>query len=273
MSTKTDAARAYVRAFCGEGQEASDEAEQYIADDVDLVSPPLHVYGRERVVERISGHWPGMGMYAAGSWSEPEEDGNVVKVHGEMQPNMPARAVDITFTFNDAGKIQHIETVQQRGTPPPSGDLKLTEDIKRLVNNSLEDNCPMVVGYMAEDGQPQLSLRGSMQAISDTQLAFWVRNPDGGVVRALRYNPRITVLYRDTPNRVNMTFQGTGRVEPDESIRNLVFESMPQIEQDHDEARRGACFVIDLESVSGATFDGPIRMQRKKDAAQATTAT
>ena len=56
MSTKTDAARAYVRAFCGEGQAASDAAEAFIADDVDLVSPPLHVYGLPGIMERISGH-------------------------------------------------------------------------------------------------------------------------------------------------------------------------------------------------------------------------
>ena len=50
MSTKTDAVLAYVKAFCGEGQAASDAAEQYIADDVDLVSPPLHVYGRPGIM-------------------------------------------------------------------------------------------------------------------------------------------------------------------------------------------------------------------------------
>ena len=31
------------------------------------MSPPLHVYGRPGIMERISGHWPGMGMYAAGT--------------------------------------------------------------------------------------------------------------------------------------------------------------------------------------------------------------
>src|SRR3954466_8238420 len=120
MSIKTDAARAYVRAFCGEGQAASrvcggafwggaraasDAAEGYIADDVDLVSPPLHVYGRPGIMERISGHWPGMGMYAAGTWGEPQEEGDVVRVHADMAPNMPTKTIDITFTFNDAEKI------------------------------------------------------------------------------------------------------------------------------------------------------------------------
>jgi hypothetical protein len=54
------------------------------------------------------------------------------------------------------------------------------------------------------------------------------------------------------------------RVETDEKVRSHVFETMPQIEQDHDEPRRGACVVIDLDSVSGATFSGPVRMARPK---------
>jgi len=99
-----------------------------------------------------------------------------------------------------------------------------------------------------------------MVAISDTQLAFWSRNPEGVVTKAPEYNPKMTVLYRDTPNRVNLLFEGEGRVETDEAIRNKVFEMMPQIEKDHDEPRRGACVVIDLRSVMGATFSGPVRM-------------
>jgi hypothetical protein len=264
MTTQSDAARAYLRAFCGEGQDASEEAAKHISETVDLVSPPLHVRSKAGVVERISGHWPGMGMYAAGNWGEPEENGNVVVLRGAMQPNMPTKAVTITLTFNPEGQIQHIDTKQERGMPPAPTDVKLTDEIKDLVNNSLDNNSPMTVGYMGPDGQPQLSLRGSMRAISDTQLAFWVRNPQGGIVKALEYNPKITILYRDTPNRVNMLFQGTGRIETDEKVRNHVFETMPQIEQDHDEPRKGACMVIDLHSVSGATLTGPVRMARPK---------
>jgi hypothetical protein len=260
MSSKTEAARAYVRAFCGAGEAASAEAAKHIAENVDLVSPPLHVYGKAGVLERISGHWPNMGMYASGNWGEPQEDGDIVTIKAELSPEMPTRAMTITFRFDPQGKIDHIEQAATRGTPPPPGPVKLSDEVKRLVNNSLDDGCPMVVGYMGADGQPQLSLRGSMRAISDTQIAFWVRNPQGGVVKALAYNPKLTVLYRDTPNRVNLLFQGTGRVEDDKTVRNQVFDSMPQIEKDHDEPRRGACMVIDLQSVTGATFSGPVRM-------------
>ena len=263
MAGRAEAIEAYVRAYCSGDQTASDAAAQFLAPDVDLVSPPLHVRGRAGVVERITGHWPGMGMYATAAWSPVQEEGDVATITGEMAPDLPTKAVRLSFTFNDQGEICHVEAAATRGNPPPPGDVCLTDEIKHLVNNSLDDGCPMVVGYMGPDGQPQLSLRGSMRALSDTQLAFWVRNPNGGIVKALDDNPRITVLYRDTPNRVNLLFQGRGRVETDEAIRNAVFESMPQIEQDHDEPRRGACMVVDLESVSGATLAGPVRMQRK----------
>ena len=73
----------------------------------------------------------------------------------------------------------------------------------------------------------------------------------------------MTVLYRDTPNRVNLLFQGVAHVENDPQERERVFQLMPQIEKDHDEPRRGACIVIDLDSVSGATFDGPVRMAKQ----------
>jgi hypothetical protein len=256
----TEAANAYVKAFCGYGPEASAAAAPHIAEDVDLVSPPLHVYGHAGIMERISGHWPGMGMYRQASWSDPVVDGNTAKVEATMPDGLPTKSLTITFTFNGDEKIQHVEVAQVRGTPPPPGPVKLTQEIKNLVNNSLANDCPMVLGYMGKDGQPSVSLRGSMVAISDTQLAFWSRNPEGGVTKAPAYNPKMTVLYRDTPNRINLLFQGEGRVEPDEAVRTQVFKMMPQIEKDHDEPRRGACVVIDLKSVSGATFSGPVRM-------------
>ena len=260
IQTMVDAANAYVRAFCGYGQEASDAAAPYIAEDVDLVSPPLHVYGHAGIMERISGHWPGMGAYKQAAWGEPAIDGNTAKVEAVFPEGLPQKSLTISFRFNDAGLIQHVEVAQVRGTPPAAGPVKLTQEIKDLVNNSLANDAPIVLGYMAKDGQPSVSLRGSMVAISDTQLAFWSRNPEGGVTKAPEYNPKMTVLYRDTPNRINLLFQGEGRVERDEAVRNQVFELMPQIEKDHDEPRRGACVVIDLKSVSGATFSGPVRM-------------
>ena len=261
--SKSEAVNAYVKAFCGYGPEASAKAAKYIAEDVDLVSPPLHVYGRAGIMERISGHWPGMGMYKSATWSEPVENGNSASVTATMAPGMPTKSLTLHFEFNEAGLIQHVETKAERNAPQPPAELKLTDEIKELINTSLDNNSPIVLGYVDAAGKPNVSLRGSMVAISDTQLAFWSRNPEGGAVKATATNPAMTALYRDTPNRINLLFQGTARVAMDEATRNRTFDLMPQIEKDHDEPRRGACVVIDLESVSGATFSGPVRMAKQ----------
>ena len=156
--SKSEAVNAYVEAFCGYGPEASARAEQHIAEDVDLVSPPLHVYGRAGIMERISGHWPGMGMYKSASWSEPQENGKSASVTATMAPGMPAKSVTITFEFNDAGLIQHVETKAERNGPMPPSELKLTDEIKDLVNGSLDNNAPIVLGYVDAAGKPSLSL-------------------------------------------------------------------------------------------------------------------
>jgi hypothetical protein len=263
-TTREEAVKTYIRAFCSGDAVTSQEAAEYLDEAVDLVSPPLHVRGAPGVLERITGHWPNMGMYSRADWSEPEDHGEVLRVFGILPEGLAVKDISLSFRFNGRGKIDHIEQVVTRGTPQAPSELRLTDEIKELVDNSLRDGCPIIVGYMGPDGQPQLSLRGSTQALNDTALAFWVRNPNGGIVKALAYNPRITLLYRDTPNRVNLLFQGSGHVETNESVRDLVFERMPQIEKDHDEQRKGACLVITLSSVIGATLNGPVRMARNE---------
>ena len=154
------------------------------------------------------------------------------------------------LTFANEGVVLH-QTVT---VTDAAGNSASFDSVALNIDKTAPLVAPVVAGPLGINGW----------YVGDTQLAFWVRNPNGGIVKALEYNPKITVLYRDTPNRVNMLFQGTGRVETDEAIRNRVFETMPQIEQDHDEPRKGACMVVDLHSVNGATFNGPVRMANPK---------
>ena len=53
-----------------------------------------------------------------------------------------------------------------------------------------------MVAYTDENGAPVLSLRGSTQVYSDTQLCIWVRNAGGGIVRTMAHNNRVALLYR-----------------------------------------------------------------------------
>ncbi len=142
-------------------------------------------------------------------------------------------------------------------------DLKLTDEIKAAVNGAFEAGKPIVLAYVAEDGQPSLSFRGSTQAYSDDQLAVWVRNPDGGLIKSLAKNPRISLMYRDRDTRTNLQFRGRGHLENAEDIRKKVYESSPEAEQRSDAERKGMPLIIDLDRVDGTMPPYQVVMRRK----------
>jgi hypothetical protein len=140
--------------------------------------------------------------------------------------------------------------------------IELNDTIKDAVNHALEQGKPVVIAYVDEDGQPQLSFRGSTQVYSPTQLAVWVRNPEGGLQRALAKNPRLTLLYRSAEPRIMLNFKGRGHFDSGEDARKKVYESSPQSEQNADRDRKGMALIIDLDRVNGVAPGAPINMAR-----------
>lgn len=148
--------------------------------------------------------------------------------------------------------------------PPALTELKLTDQIKQMVNGAFESGKPIVVAYVDEEGQPSLSFRGSTQAYSDTALAIWVRNPDGGLLKALPKNPRLTLLYRDPgpENRAMLVFRGTGRVDDSEAVRRKVYDSSPEPERNADREQKGKALIIELQRVDGFMPGARVAMRR-----------
>jgi hypothetical protein len=95
-------------------------------------------------------------------------------------------ASTLTFSFNDRDQIVRIEQVNQGGTPAPGTD-RIPEFVKGIVNSALANNTPLIVAYTDAQGAPNLSLRGSTQVYSDTQLSIWVRHANGGMANALLF--------------------------------------------------------------------------------------
>ncbi|HZU75548.1 MAG TPA: pyridoxamine 5'-phosphate oxidase family protein, partial [Dehalococcoidia bacterium] len=114
-----------------------------------------------------------------------------------------------------------------------------------------------------EEGQPRLSFSGSTQVYSEDQLAIWVRNPEGGLQRAIAKNPRVTLLFRSTEPRRMAIFYGRGHIESSEDVRRRVYEGAPQPEQNADRERKGLALIIDLDRVNGFGPGGVINMQRQ----------
>ncbi len=87
-------------------------------------------------------------------------------------------------------------------------------------------------------GQPQQSLRGSTLVFSPTQLAIWVRSADGGIVKAMAKNNKLSLLYRDSMSRTTIVVQGSGSIATDEETRRRLYDMTPEVEQMHDPGRR-----------------------------------
>lgn len=135
--------------------------------------------------------------------------------------------------------------------------IELTDDMRARLATALADGYPVVAATVDDDGQPKLAFFGSTHVHSPDQLAFWVRDPEGGTVRRLRERPRISFLYRHGPDRVRWVFEGRARVvdRADGETRDRVYEAIPELEQLMDGERKGAAIVVDLDRVTGRDVD------------------
>jgi len=148
--------------------------------------------------------------------------------------------------------------------PPVLTELRLTDEMMNAVNAAFEARRPMVISYVDESGAPQLSYRGSTQAYSETQLAIWVRNPEGRILESIEKNPRVAMLYGYfEPNEHGfMIFRGRAHVDGSDAVRTHVYEHAHEFERKQDAERKGVAIVIDLDSVDG--FYGGARLQMRR---------
>jgi hypothetical protein len=148
--------------------------------------------------------------------------------------------------------------------PPVLTELKLSADMKKAVDTAFESLKPIVVSYVDESGAPQLSFRGSTQAYSDTQLAIWVRNPEGRILESIAKNPAMALIYGsfDPAARAFMIFRGRARVDSSEAVRRQIYERAHPFERDQDKDRKGIALVIDLDSVEGFFGGARLKMRR-----------
>ena len=156
-------------------------------------------------------------------------------------------------------------------TPPPMESLtefEVTADIRRMIDTAYVPNDnPIVVAYVGSDDAAHLSFRGSVHVHSDTTIAVWARNPEGGLPSALAQNPNVTLMYRE-PNpeggrsRAMINIRGRGHVTTDEAERRQVYETMVEAERVPDPDMKGVAVIIDIESITGFIHGFMLRMQR-----------
>jgi hypothetical protein len=141
--------------------------------------------------------------------------------------------------------------------------LVLTQQIKDLINGSLESGNPILLAAVDASGRPLLSFRGSTTVHGDDQLGLWVRNVAGGTIEAIKNNANVALMYR-SPTIPLLRFEGRARVATGETERTAVFDAAPERERTADPDRKGAAIIIDLDVVFGVLGfgkDGPVMVQ------------
>jgi len=269
MQTRAWAAELYVKALRTGEASATAQVAPFLAPDVVLDTTGAHMWGNgheefhgyDDVLNMITGIGVMTGVYRTGAWGNPEVDGDQVRVSADLGGGLLSSA-NLTFTFNADDKITRIEQVNKGGSPAASTDT-IPPHAKAIINAALANNTPLIVAYTGDDGAPVLTLRGSVQVFSDTQLSIWVRHANGGMANTLRKNPAMTLMYRDPPARATLTIQGRAHFDESDEVRNRVFELAPEVEQRHDLDRTGAALIIDVDRMMGSTPRGGVRMVRQ----------
>lgn len=259
---RIDAAEAVAMSLRTGERAASIRAAEHLAADVVLDTGRDEVVGSADVLERISGIWPFTPVYSRGAWSDPVPHGDGLRVEAVFPALGAAPAgLNVTFSFNGDGKIDRIGQEVVPANPPQQVE-RIPAAVKAQINGALANGTPVCLCYVDQEGQPQQSLRGSTIAYSDTQLAVWLRNPAGGLARALATNDRLSLLYRDSRTRSTIVVHGRGHVDDDPEVRRRVYERTPEVEQLHDTSRGGAALIIDVTRLQAGGPDGSYRLER-----------
>ena len=136
--------------------------------------------------------------------------------------------------------------------------IDLTGDIQNVIDGALEraGRAP-AIGYIDQDGYPQVAYRGSTHVISTNQLALWTRNPADGMATALAANPKVTVAFFDPAGSpMLLSMRGSARV--DASRNDEVYAGIGGAEQGYDPDKGGVAIIVDVETVRGFGHEGPI---------------
>lgn len=228
---------------------------ELLSDDVFLQGLSRTV-GRDAVLRQLSD-----GPYRNVTWDGAEAGEPYVKVVGKCPPGSPTAGFILLFEVANGRIVSIRQQPLFGGAPVAAAPVRLTDEIKALVDNALASRHPMVVAYVDESGQPIVSFRGSTQAFGDGRLAIWVRNSDGYFLRSIEKNPKIALMYRDEDSKATYQFQGRARVSTSEADRRRIYDRMAEAERNHDPARLGSALIIELDRVegwAGMSANGPV---------------
>jgi len=107
----------------------------------------------------------------------------------------------------------------------------------------------------ANDGRPDVALKGSLMVWDIDHLAWWERGR-AETEAAVRANPQVAVMVRNsTRDRRTLRFHGEASIVDDPALRERVWERVVQVEKDTDPEKNGVAVLVRIDRVRAGKFD------------------
>ena len=127
--------------------------------------------------------------------------------------------------------------------------IEITEQMKELVDRNHADGWDCTIGTVDKDGQPQLSLKGSVMVYDSETLAYWERAKRTALENVVE-NPKITVLYNNMTDRIRWRFYGMAEVHGSGFVREDVMSRTVDSELERDPERLGVAVLVRVTKIS-----------------------
>jgi Pyridoxamine 5'-phosphate oxidase len=140
---------------------------------------------------------------------------------------------------------------------PPVTAIELTE-FAEIVDNARTDgergqNTGAVAA--ANDGRPDIALKGSLMVWDTDHLAWWERSR-AETEAAVRANPHVAVMVRNiVRDRRTLRFYGEARVVEDAELRERIWQRVTGVEKDTDPEKQGVAVLVRIDRVRAGKFD------------------
>ena len=127
--------------------------------------------------------------------------------------------------------------------------IDINGEMKELVDRAHADGLACTLGTADKDGQPQLSLKGSVMVFDSETLAYWERAKRSALENVAE-NPKVVILYSNPEKRIRWRFYGTAVVHESGPIREEVMSRTVQAELDRDPDRLGVAVLVKVDKIS-----------------------
>ena len=127
--------------------------------------------------------------------------------------------------------------------------IDMNGEMKALVDRAHGDGLSCIVGTAGKDGQPQLSLKGSVMVFDSETLAYWER-AKRTALENVGENPKVVILYSNPERRIRWRFYGEAVVHESGAIREEVMARAVQAELDRDPERWGVAVLVKVAKIN-----------------------